>query len=325
MLINKKYKENLLKIIFAGTPNFAAYHLNTLLKNNFTISAVLTAPDSPNNSFHRNKFIYSPVKQLAIKHNILLLQPDSLFKKEYYKEIIKLKADIMVVVAYGKIFPEFILKAPKFGCINIHGSLLPRWRGPAPIQRAIIAGDQKTGITIIQMKSSIDTGDILHQIECPIEATDTSATLFDKLSNIGTRSMLITLNNLLNGTLNPKPQQELFATYANKISKKEALINWNQSSLQIDRYIRAFNPWPISYFMSGGIRIKVWQASIIQNYSHYNYNPGEIVQFNKNGLIIATAQDFLNLQKIQPAGKIVMKISDFFNSRKKILGPGTIL
>ncbi|WWP00054.1 MAG: methionyl-tRNA formyltransferase [Candidatus Dasytiphilus stammeri] len=319
-LINHK----VLKIIFAGTGEFTVYHLTNLVSKH-QIVGILTSPDS-NMTGKKNKLVISGIKQFAIKHNISLFQPklENFFQNTFHKQLADLKADLMIVIAYGIRLPSSIINLPRLGCINVHSSLLPRWRGAAPIQRSIIAGDQMTGVTTIQINPGIDTGDILHKIPCVIENTDTSTTLGKKLSQLASISMLITLEKLVHGSIYPKLQSESAATYAKKIRKKEAQLNWKLSAIEIERYIRAFNPWPVSYFFIHGKYIKVWKASVLQKKT-LGLQPGEILQVNNNGIQIVTGEDILNLEQLQPAGKRIMTVSEFINSRKEWFIPGLIL
>ncbi|WWO97708.1 MAG: methionyl-tRNA formyltransferase [Candidatus Dasytiphilus stammeri] len=313
---------NILKIIFAGTPVFAARHLDALL-NQYPVIGVLTQPDKYVG--RGNRLVFSPVKQLAIKKNIPILQPESLIEEKIQQQIKTLNADIMVVVAYGKILPQEVLNLPRFGCINIHASLLPRWRGAAPIQRSLCAGDEETGITTIKMNTNIDAGDILHRIHCKIESTDTTATLYDKLSKFGSMSMLATLKQFATGTTCPIKQPEDNISYATKISKQESRIDWTLSAIKIERYIRAFNPWPVSYFMLKDQMIRVWKASIIDSILSNSSQPGEILQANQHGIKIATSNGVLNIEELQTAGRKVMKVREFLNSKRELFTPGDIV
>lgn len=219
-----------LRIIFAGTPDFAARHLDALLSSQHQIVGVFTQPDRP--AGRGNKLTPSPVKVLAEQHNLPVFQPVSLRPEDNQKLVSDLNADVMVVVAYGLILPKAVLDMPRLGCINVHGSLLPRWRGAAPIQRALWAGDAETGVTIMQMDVGLDTGDMLHKVSCPITAQDTSATLYDKLAEMGPQGLLATLAELANGTATPEKQDEALVTYAEKLSKEEARLNWTLSAAQ---------------------------------------------------------------------------------------------
>ncbi|WWO97408.1 MAG: methionyl-tRNA formyltransferase [Candidatus Dasytiphilus stammeri] len=314
-----------LKIIFAGTGEFTVYHLTNLVSK-YQIVGILTSPDS-NMTGQKNKLVISGIKKFAIKHNISLFQPkfSHFFQNHFHQQLADLKADLMVVIAYGIILPSSIINLPRFGCINVHSSLLPRWRGAAPIQRSIIAGDQITGVTTIQINSGIDTGEILHKIPCAIDNTDTSATLGKKLSRLASISMLRTLEQLVHGSIYPQVQSESAATYAKKICKKEAQLNWKLSAIEIERYIRAFNPWPVSYFFIHGKYIKVWKASVLLQKNFHGIQPGEIIQVNKHGIQIVTRQDILNIEELQPAGKKIMTVGEFLNSRKEWFIPGLIL
>lgn len=310
-----------LKIIFAGTPDFAAQHLAALLSSRHQVVAVFTQPDRP--AGRGNKLTPSPVKTLALEHNIPVLQPKSLRPEENQQLVADLQADLMVVVAYGLILPKAVLEMPPLGCINVHGSLLPRWRGAAPIQRSLWAGDEETGVTIMQMDVGLDTGDMLYKLSCPIEASDTSATLYHKLAQLGPTGMLATIEQLADGTAQPEVQDEAAANYAEKLSKEEARLDWSLSAAQLERCIRAFNPWPVSYLVIDEQPVKVWQAQVLPHQA--SRKPGEIVQADKHGIQVATANGVLNITELQPAGKKAMKVQDILNSRREWFTPGNIL
>ncbi|MCZ4060044.1 methionyl-tRNA formyltransferase [Pantoea sp. LMR881] len=309
-----------LKIIFAGTPDFAARHLDALLASEHQVIGVFTQPDRP--AGRGNKLTAGPVKVLAQAHDIPVFQPKSLRPEENQQLIAELQADVMVVVAYGLILPKAVLEMPRLGCINVHGSLLPRWRGAAPIQRALWAGDSETGVTIMQMDVGLDTGDMLYKLACPITPEDTSATLYDKLAQLGPQGMLDTLAQLASSLAQPEKQDEASANYAEKLSKEEARLNWQLSAVQLERCIRAFNPWPVSFFIIDGQPVKVWKATVLP---HANKQPGEIIAADKSGIQIATADGVLNLLQIQPSGKKPMSAQDLLNSRREWFEPGTIL
>lgn len=309
-----------LKIIFAGTPDFAARHLDALLASEHQVVGVFTQPDRP--AGRGNKLTPSPVKVLAQAHDIPVFQPKSLKPEENQHLVADLQADIMVVVAYGLILPKAVLAMPRLGCINVHGSLLPRWRGAAPIQRSLWAGDTETGVTIMQMDVGLDTGDMLHKLSCPITAEDTSASLYEKLAQLGPQGMLLTLDLLASGNAKPEVQDEALVSYAEKLSKEEARLDWSLSAAQLERCIRAFNPWPLSYFMIEEQPVKVWRATVLP---HQNKQPGEIVHADKQGIQIATADGVLNLVSLQPAGKKAMSAQDLLNSRREWFVPGTVL
>jgi len=309
-----------LKIIFAGTPDFAARHLDALLASEHQVVGVFTQPDRP--AGRGNKLTPSPVKTLAQTHAIPVFQPKSLRPAENQQLVADLQADVMVVVAYGLILPQAVLTMPRLGCINVHGSLLPRWRGAAPIQRSLWAGDSETGVTIMQMDVGLDTGDMLYKLSCPITAQDTSATLYDKLAQLGPQGLLETLSQLADGRAQPEKQDDVQANYAEKLSKEEARLDWQLSAAQLERCIRAFNPWPVSYFLIEDQPVKVWQATVLP---HVAKQPGEIIAADKQGIQVATAEGVLNLQLLQPAGKKAMSAQDLLNSRREWFTPGRIL
>ncbi len=309
-----------LKIIFAGTPDFAARHLDALLASEHQVIGVFTQPDRP--AGRGNKLTPSPVKVLAQAHDVPVFQPKSLKPEENQHLVAELQADIMVVVAYGLILPKAVLDMPRLGCINVHGSLLPRWRGAAPIQRSLWAGDRETGVTIMQMDVGLDTGDMLHKLACPITPEDTSASLYDKLAQLGPQGMLDTLELLAKDSAQPEVQDEALVSYAEKLSKEEARLDWSLSAAQLERCIRAFNPWPMSYFLVDEQPVKVWQASVLP---HQNKQPGEIIHADKNGIQVATTDGVLNLLSLQPAGKKAMSAQDLLNSRREWFTTGTIL
>lgn len=310
-----------LRIIFAGTPDFAAHHLDALLSSTHQVVGVFTQPDRP--AGRGKKLMPSPVKLLAQEHNIPVFQPASLRPAENQQLVADLHADVMVVVAYGLILPKAVLDLPRLGCINVHGSLLPRWRGAAPIQRSLWAGDGETGVTIMQMDVGLDTGDMLYKLACPVTPEDTSATLYDKLAQLGPQGLLDTLRQLATGTAQPEVQDETQVTYAEKLSKEEARLNWQLSASQLERCIRAFNPWPVSYFIIDEQPIKVWKASVLESTSATA--PGTIIDANKQGIQIATADGVLNIEELQPAGKKAMKAHELLNSRREWFIPGTVL
>ncbi|MEG1212499.1 MAG: methionyl-tRNA formyltransferase [Leclercia sp.] len=310
-----------LRIIFAGTPDFAARHLDALLASGHHVVGVFTQPDRP--AGRGKKLMPSPVKVLAEEQGIPVFQPASLRPLENQQLIAQLNADVMVVVAYGLILPKAVLDMPRLGCINVHGSLLPRWRGAAPIQRALWAGDADTGITIMQMDVGLDTGDMLYKLSCPISAEDTSATLYNKLAELGPKGLVGTLQQLADGSAQPEVQNEALVTYAEKLSKEEARLDWSLSAAQLERCIRAFNPWPMSWLEIDGQPVKVWQASVIAG--HTNVAPGTIIEASKQGIQVATVEGILNLESLQPAGKKAMSAQDLLNSRREWFTPGNCL
>jgi len=265
----------------------------------------------------------SPVKQQALEHNIPVYQPVSLKTEEAQNELASLKPDMMIVAAYGLILPKEVLETPKYGCINIHGSILPRWRGAAPIQRAIQAGDEQTGITIMQMDIGLDTGDMLLKRVCPISESTTGGSLHDQLAELGSQSILEYLDE--REQLVAEPQDDALATYAHKLSKSEALINWQQSALEISRSVRAFNPWPVSYTETGNERIRVLEASVTQMNTRAEQAPGTVLDKSKNGIVVQCGEGELVITKLQLAGSKAVSASDFVNGGKALLEPGSTL
>ncbi|WP_226102734.1 methionyl-tRNA formyltransferase [Dickeya oryzae] len=310
-----------LRIIFAGTPDFAAQHLAALLSSEHEIVGVFTQPDRP--AGRGNKLTPSPVKLLAEQHGIPVFQPKSLRPGENQQIVAGLNADVMVVVAYGLILPQAVLDMPRLGCLNVHGSLLPRWRGAAPIQRALWAGDGLTGVTIMQMDAGLDTGAMLHKIECPISPDDTSATLYDKLAKLGPQGLMETLAQLSSSQVTAQVQDDSLATYAEKLSKEEARLDWQLSAEQLERCIRAFNPWPVSYFLVEEQPVKVWKAQALD--TQHQQQPGTVLAADKEGIRVATANGILNIQILQPSGKKAMSAQDLLNSRREWFIPGNTL
>ena len=287
-----------MKIIFAGTPQFAASALAALLKEH-QIIAVLTQPDRP--AGRGMQLVTSPVKQLALQHGLPVLQPASLKTEEAQHSIAALDADVMVVAAYGLILPQAVLQLPRYGCLNIHASLLPRWRGAAPIQRAILAGDAETGITIMHMDAGLDTGAMLLRRVCPIAEKDTAQTLHDKLAELGAGSILEALRLLQEQRLTPVKQDDAVATYAAKLLKSEGKIDWRQDARQLERAVRAFNPFPVSHASLDGVAIKIWQAVLQEGAQG---EAGEIMAADKRGITVACGKDALRLDVLQrPGGK----------------------
>jgi methionyl-tRNA formyltransferase len=290
-----------MKIIFAGTPQFAASAL-AALHNEHHIVAVLTQPDRP--AGRGMQLTASPVKQYALQHGLLVMQPATLKTAEIQGELADLDADVMVVAAYGLILPKAVLELPRHGCLNIHASLLPRWRGAAPIQRAILAGDTETGITIMQMDEGLDTGDMLLRQACHIAENDTTQTLHDKLAEAGANCILDTLRLLQQNRLTPVKQDDDAACYAAKLTKSEAQIDWRQDALQIERAVRAYNPFPVSHARLNGVAIKVWQAELDTGERAVSDTPGKVIAVDGTGITVTCGTGALRLEKLQrPGGK----------------------
>ncbi|MEZ9566892.1 methionyl-tRNA formyltransferase [Vibrio artabrorum] len=310
-----------LRIVFAGTPDFAARHLAALLSSEHDVVAVYTQPDRP--AGRGKKLTASPVKNIALENNIPVYQPENFKSDEAKQELAELNADIMVVVAYGLLLPQVVLDTPRLGCINVHGSILPRWRGAAPIQRSIWAGDKETGVTIMQMDIGLDTGDMLSIATLPIEATDTSASMYEKLAGLGPDALVDCLADIASGKAIAEKQDDELANYAKKLSKEEARINWNDEAAHIERCVRAFNPWPMSHFEAAENSIKVWQSRVAEQTS--DKPAGTILQADKTGIYVATGQGVIVLEQLQVPGKKAMSVQDILNSRASWFEVGTQL
>ncbi|ANQ27704.1 methionyl-tRNA formyltransferase [Vibrio natriegens] len=310
-----------LRIVFAGTPDFAARHLAALLSSEHEVIAVYTQPDRP--AGRGKKLTASPVKNIALEHDIPVYQPENFKSDEAKQALADLNADIMVVVAYGLLLPQAVLDTPKLGCINVHGSILPRWRGAAPIQRSIWAGDAETGVTIMQMDIGLDTGDMLKIATLPIEATDTSASMYEKLADLGPQALIDCLADIAADKAAPVKQDNELANYAKKLSKEEARINWSEDAAHIERCVRAFNPWPMSHFEAAENSIKVWQSRVAEQTS--DKPAGTIVQADKTGIYVATGNGVLVLEQLQVPGKKAMPVQDILNSRASWFEVGTQL
>ena len=304
-----------LKIIFAGTPAFAAVALQALIHSDHEIVAVYTQPDRP--SGRGLKLTASAVKELALSNQLPVYQPASLKESAAQFALTQLHADVMVVAAYGLLLPSVVLSIPRLGCINIHPSLLPRWRGAAPIQRTIFAGDAKTGVTIMQMDIGLDTGPILLQRECEMALDETSQTLHNKLAVLGAETLLETLDLLARNKLQPQAQDNSLATYAAKMSKEEALIDWEQPAMELENEIRAFNPWPVAYTSWQGQNLRIWMAKALQDV--HNKTVRTILHASQDGIDIATGSGVLRLLQVQLPGGKVMPIADFYNSHHEKL------
>lgn len=314
-----------LRVVFAGTPEFAAQHLKALIEQcaqrtdqaAFELVAVYSQPDRP--AGRGKKVSASPVKMLAQANNIPVYQPVN-FKEHSDRQVLaELNADLMVVVAYGLLLPKSVLDIPRHGCINVHGSLLPRWRGAAPIQRAVEAGDSKTGVTIMKMDVGLDTGDMLLKASCDISPRDSSASLHDKLIELGAPALLTVLNQIAHCAhegkeLDGESQDNSQSCYASKISKQEAIINWSLSAEVLDRQIRAFRPFPIAYTLHKGERLKIWEARALNENS--SSIPGTLLALSDNGLEIACGEGRLLLSSIQIPSKKAMSVKDLLKGYK---------
>ncbi|MGD8566746.1 MAG: methionyl-tRNA formyltransferase [Gammaproteobacteria bacterium] len=300
-----------LNLIFAGTPEFAAVSLKALVDSPHRIAAVYTQPDRP--AGRGRKLKPGPVKQLAMEHQLTVMQPDSLKDPQTQQQLAEFDADLMIVAAYGLLLPKAVLAIPRLGCVNVHASLLPRWRGAAPIQRAILAGDRETGITIMQMDEGLDTGDMLLKHTTPIENTDTAQTLHDRLAVMGAEALLQAVHLIVNGTMEREPQNDALATYAEKIQKAEARIDWRQSAYDIHRKVRAFNPWPVAQGVMAERTIRIWQAQVIPGQGEAA--PGTVLAESRDGIDVMTGDGILRITRLQLPGGKPLAAADFVNAQ----------
>jgi methionyl-tRNA formyltransferase len=302
-----------LRVVFAGTPEFALAPLQTLIDGNCDVVAVLTQPDRPAG---RGKHLRaSPVKQLAQENGLKVLQPESLKDPAWQEKLVNLKPDLIVVVAYGLMVPAATLALPRLGCWNIHASLLPRWRGAAPIHRSIEAGDEQTGVCIMQMEITLDTGPVYKRLSTPIGPMDTTGILHDRLAEMGAKALHQCIDMAVAGELpEPSPQDDKKATYAHKLSKAEAELDWSQTAELLQRKVRAFNPWPVAWCELDGQRLRIWQAEVVDNVAACE--PGQIVT-DRQSFIVGTAEKALKILEIQRAGGQKMGIEQFLNSQPR--------
>lgn len=308
-----------LRIVFAGTPEFAAEHLKALLGSSYQIVAVYSQPDRP--AGRGQKLTPSPVKLLAMQHEIPVLQPQTLRDPAAQAELAALKPDLMVVVAYGLILPQVVLDIPRLGCINSHASLLPRWRGAAPIQRAVEAGDAESGVTVMQMEAGLDTGPMLLKVSTAISADDTGGSLHDRLATLGPQVVIEAISGLADGTLKGEVQDDSLATYAHKLNKDEARLDWSRPAIDLERLVRAFHPWPMCHSTLNGDAIKVHAAALGDGQGA----PGLILAADKSGLTVACGDGALRLTRLQLPGGKALNFSDLYNSRREQFAPGLVL
>ncbi len=300
-----------LTIVFAGTPDFAVPALRALLgQAPHRLTAVYTQPDRP--AGRGRKLSPSPVKRAASEHGLPVLQPDSFRHDAAVEQLRALQADLMVVAAYGLLLPRSVLGLPRLGCVNIHASVLPRWRGAAPIQRAILAGDEASGVTIMQMDPGLDTGPILHVRRCSIEATDTAADLHDRLATLGAQALVEILPAIAAGSATARPQENAKATYAKKLSKSEAEIDWQESSAVLDRQVRAFNPWPVAFTHLAGKLVRVWSGHWVDLPAAGP--PGAVLASSKQGIDVATGAGVYRITRLQLPGGKSLTAADFLNA-----------
>ena len=301
----------MLKIIYAGTPEFAVPALESLLQSEHDVLAVYTQPDRP--AGRGRKLLPSPVKACAVAHDIQVLQPQTFNDSSELTRLAGFKADLMVVVAYGLLLPAPVLNTPRLGCINIHASLLPRWRGAAPIQRAILAADEASGITIMQMDQGLDTGNIMDTASLSILDAWTSADLHDHLKLLGAELLMKTLTQIELSGVSGQPQNDKAASYAHRLEKAEAQIDWNKEAEIIKRETRAYVPWPVSFTHLDDKMLRVWWAEV--DTSHASDTPGKIIEHSRNGLFVSCKNSVVKITELQFAGKNRLTAGEAFNAR----------
>lgn len=300
-----------MKIVFAGTPDFAVPSLQALITSPHQVCAVYTQPDRP--AGRGRKLTAGPIKELALSANLPVYQPENFKLDTDIATLASLQADIMVVIAYGLILPQKVLDTPKFGCINIHGSLLPRWRGAAPIHRAVMAGDVETGVTIIKLVKKLDAGDMLYKASCRIDSEATSDSLHDRLAIMGAEGLIKVISQIELGTCTPQQQDETLVTYAEKLEKNEAILNWRSSAVELDRKIRGLNSWPVAQTLFKGQVLRIWRAALVDTDSRL---PPGTVSCADQALDVATGKGIIRLLEVQlPGGKRIAG-KDFLNAHK---------
>jgi methionyl-tRNA formyltransferase len=299
-----------LTIAFAGTPAFAVPTLESLLKSRHRVAVVYTQPDRP--AGRGRQLHISPVKECALRHGLPVEQPVTLRTEGAADTLSRYQIDVMIVVAYGLLLPKAVLSLPRFGCLNIHASLLPRWRGAAPIQRAVLAGDPQTGVCIMRMEEGLDTGPVYLERMLDIGSRDTAGTLHDRLADLGAAALLQALEGVIAGTLEPHPQPAAGVTYARKILKEEAVIDWSRPAQEIDRRVRAFNPTPVAETLWRGQQLRVWEAA--PDGVLHGAAPGTVVSADADGIVVAAGEGALRLQRIQLAGRKPTSAADFLNA-----------
>ena len=306
-----------LRVVFAGTPCFVVPTLEALLNSSHEVVGVYTQPDRP--SGRGQKVTESPVKIAATQHHLPVYQPPN-FREEASQLPLKvLKPDVIVVLAYGLILPKAVLEIPRLGCINVHPSLLPRWRGAAPVIRTIEAGDHETGVTVMKMNERMDAGDIISQVKCEVLPADTGDCLLERLFNLGISALLEALNQLEKGKIALTVQDESKATYAHKVSKAEAKIDWQLSAEELAYKVRAFHSVPVAHAVFEGNILRVWEAEVIS--SSTSVQPGFLVKASREGIDVACRKGVLRLKKLQMPGKNVISAADFLNAYQNKLNP----
>lgn len=308
----------MIKIVFMGTPDFSVPCLEKLIAEGYTIAGVVTQPDRPKG--RKRELTPPPVKVAALQHGIPVLQPEKLKASEAVEQILALTPDLIVTAAYGQILPKKLIDYPKFGCINVHASLLPKYRGGAPIHQSIIDGEKETGVTIMYMVEKLDAGDILTQVRVPIEDQDTVGSLHDKLSETGSKLLLETLPQLIDHKISPIPQEEGLVTYARNILRENERIDWGKTAREIYNQVRGLNPWPVSFTLLEGEPFKVWWGAVVQEEGKYS-DPGTVLNLSPEGIDIACGDGIFRMKEVQPSGKRKMSVEEYLRGAGSGLQP----
>ncbi len=307
-----------MKVVFMGTPDFAVETLEALIRSEHQIAAVVTQPDKPKGRGKSMQF--PPVKEIALKEGLIIYQPKKVRDPEFIKILKEIAPDVIVVVAFGQIIPQEIIDLPKYGCINVHGSLLPKYRGAAPIQWAVIDGEKESGVTTMQMDAGLDTGDMLLKTVVTLQEKETGGSLFEKLSKAGADLLIRTLKALEENSVTPKKQGESPTPYAKMLTKEMGRIDWEKEAKVIERLIRGLNPWPSAYTYLGEKTLKIWQAQVEERET--GEKPGTVIEVNKKELKVQTGKGILSLEEVQLEGKKRMEIDAFL--RGNAVEKGTV-
>jgi methionyl-tRNA formyltransferase len=308
------------RIVFAGTPDFSVPPLRALLDAGYAVVGVYTQPDRP--AGRGRKLSPSPVKEVALDAGLPVLQPPNFRDPASVDELAALRPDLMIVVAYGLLLPRSVLDVPAHGCVNIHASVLPRWRGAAPIQRAVLAGDRSSGVTIMRMEEGLDTGPMYRIDEIPLNEHETGGSLHDRLSLLGAESLIAALPGIIDGSLVAQPQDDAAACYAHKLDKAEAWLDWTRPAVDLERQVRAFNPWPVAQTRYEDANLRIWRAHAVQG---VGAAPGTVMRASRNGIEVATGDGLLCVTELQLPGKRAMGAQDFINAQPiqgAVLGVG---
>lgn len=301
-----------MNLVYAGTPEFAVPALQRLIDDGYAIVGVYTQPDR--GAGRGRKPRPSPVKELARRHDLAVFQPETFDDVSAQGELASLEPDLMVVAAYGLILPRAVLETPRHGCINIHASLLPRWRGAAPIQRALLAGESHTGVTLMQMETGLDTGPMLAWRECPIGESETAGELHDRLAGLGAELLSESLPAIIDGTIKPTPQNDADATYAPKLTKEEAVVDWADDAVTIERRVRAFNPWPVAQARFNDQWLRLWRATAQDG--NPQTEPGRVLAVGPSGIDVAAGRGVLRIQELQAPGGRRLPAAEFLNGHR---------